>query len=76
MYKYPVLLKLHNPVWKHVVPYADSIIYQSVLEIFSLDIRSEAWLNLFWGYINEKLFAVYITLGETVHQKILKASSI
>jgi hypothetical protein len=29
----------------------------SVLEIFSL-FRSEAWLNLFWKYINCKLFAV------------------
>jgi len=53
-----VLIKLQNPVWKYVIPYADSIIYKSVLEIFSLDIRSEAWLNLFWEYLNRKLFAV------------------
>ncbi len=24
-----------------------------------VEIRSEAWLNLFWEYINGKLFAVY-----------------
>ena len=26
---------------------------------YLIDIRSEAWQNLFWEYINEKLFAVY-----------------
>ncbi len=67
MYEYPVLLKIHNPVWKYVVPYADSIIYKSALEIFSFDIRSEAWLNHFWKYINEKLFcSVYKTGGDCV----------
>jgi hypothetical protein len=25
------------------------------------DIRSEAWLNLFWEYVNGNLFAVYDT---------------
>jgi hypothetical protein len=29
------------------------------MEICIVDIGSEAWLNLFWEYINGKLFAVY-----------------
>jgi hypothetical protein len=26
---------------------------------YLVDIRNEAWLNLFWAYINGKLFAVH-----------------
>ncbi len=35
----------------------------SVLEIFSVDFRSEAWLNPFWEHINGKLFAVQVELS-------------
>ncbi len=34
---------------------------------YLVDISSEAWLNLFWEYINVKLFAVYeYLLTETI----------
>jgi hypothetical protein len=47
----------------YVVPYGDS--YTSLQNFIILfwkyivDIRREAWLHLFWEYINGKLFAVY-----------------
>jgi hypothetical protein len=57
--------------WLHLVLYFSTSLqniiiperthYSSVLEICIVDIRSEAWLNLFWEYINGKLFAVYFT---------------
>jgi hypothetical protein len=44
--------------WLHLVLYFNSGYHNSrhcnsVLEIF-VDIRSEAWLNIFWEYINGK----------------------
>jgi hypothetical protein len=54
-----MLFPMLTAEWMHIVLYRipDRTSY-SVLEIFS-DIRSEAWLNLFWEYIHGKLFAVY-----------------
>jgi hypothetical protein len=40
---------------------------QNIIVLFwkyLVDIRSEAWLNLFWEYINGNLFVEYILFNE------------
>ncbi len=74
-------MSFHN--WKCVVPYADSwmasssslqniIILDRTWYFFFaknlVDVRNEAWLNLFWEYINGKLFAVGPLLLEIVRK--------
>jgi hypothetical protein len=57
-----MLFPLLTAEWLHPVLYFSTEYYNSRLIIliwkYLLDIRSEAWLNLFWEYINGKLFAV------------------
>jgi len=49
--------------WLHLTLYRISYSRENIMYLFwkyLVDLRSEAWLNLFWEYINGKLFAVYI----------------
>jgi hypothetical protein len=55
-----------QPILKYVVPYDENNNSRQNITIlfwkYLVDIRSEAWLNLFGEYINRKLFAVWLML--------------
>ncbi len=40
-----------------------------LLQKYLVDIRSEAWLNLFWEYINGNIFAVYSNCKEEEEER-------
>jgi hypothetical protein len=55
--------ELQTAEWLHLALYRKSLFqrehYNSVLK-YLVDIRNKDWLNLFWEYIDGKLFAVRV----------------
>jgi hypothetical protein len=64
-----MLFSMLSTKWLHLGLYfAPEFNYsrQNIIILFwkyLVDFRSEAWLNLFWEYINGKLFTVWVAGG-------------